>query len=79
MHDLQRQVTTITALGKRYSGNIGIPNSAPRTTDLFNTSSTTSWKNQQQAGYLTRFKRRFSIESDFIDVNTNHIAPSSLC
>ncbi len=51
MHDLQRQVTIITALGKRYSGNIDIPNSALRTTDLFNSSST-SWKNQQQARYF---------------------------
>jgi hypothetical protein len=44
--DLQRQVTIITSLGKRYSGFIDIPNSSLRTTDLFNSKSA-FWKNQQ--------------------------------
>ncbi len=51
MSELQRQVTIITSLGKRYSGCIDVPNSALRTTDLFNSSST-FWKNQQQARYF---------------------------
>lgn len=51
MNELQRQVTIITSLGKRYSGRIDIPNSALRTTDLFNSSSM-FWKNQQQTRYF---------------------------
>lgn len=44
MNTDQRKVSIITSLGKKYSGFIDIPDTAFRTTDLFN-SSTIYWKN----------------------------------
>jgi hypothetical protein len=43
----QRQVAVVTSLGKKYSGMVDVPNSAFRTTDLFN-SANIYWKNPNE-------------------------------
>ena len=47
MDNLQRKLTVVTTLGKRYSGLVDIPSPTFRTTDLFN-SVYTFWKNPNE-------------------------------
>jgi len=47
MDNLERKLTVVTSLGKRYSGLIDIPNPKFRTTDLFN-SVYAYWKNPNE-------------------------------
>ena len=44
MENLQRQIVVITSFGKKYIGNIDIPTTSMRTTDLMNSSSI-FWRN----------------------------------